>query len=164
MIDESILSKYYSLIGQTLNDLIPIEWKRVAMLAEVDDGWSSTTFYFLTEDGTAYHWGDIFEELGVDEDEFDEAFDELSELTVDFQEEFKNAGVDVWSSFTFDMKEDGSFKVDFNYDRLDMEAGTHTRHTIWAYETLGLIPEDDYTKKLLKEYLAGKGREDEIKF
>ena len=160
MINESKLSKYYSAIADKLNELIPIDWTHVVMRTLVDDGWSSTTFYFYNEDGKVYHWGDIFEELGADEDEFDECFDELSELNEAFWEEFEDED-DVWTSFTFDLTSDGRFKVEFDYDAIDYDIGGTAREVRWAYDRLNLIPGDDYEKKLLREYYKEKYGEKE---
>lgn len=158
MIEESKLTQYYEQIANKLDELIPIDWKRVAMYTEVDDGWSTTTFYFIAEDDIVYHWGDIFEKLGVDEDEFDERFDELSDINEEFWNEFKIAEVDLWSSFSFDMISDGKFKVEFNYNDLDEEIGSVGRKKIWAYDMLGLIPKDNYDRKQLHKWLEKKGK------
>ena len=159
MIEEKILTEYYSEIANKLNELIPIDWKRVAMYTEVDDGWSTTTFYFIAEDDIVYHWGDIFEKLGVDENEFDESFDELSDINEEFWNEFKMAEVDLWSSFSFDMTLDGKFKVEFNYNNLDEEIGPVGSKEIWAYDTLGLIPKDKHKRAQLCEWLEKQGKD-----
>lgn len=162
MVNEEVLSTYYSEMAETLNSMIPIDWKRVVMLAEVEKDWSTTTFYFISEDDNVYHWGDIFDKLGGDEDEFDELFEELEEINEAFWNEFNEAGVEVWNAFTFDLTSEGTFKINFDYDDNIHNVGTRERHLRWAYNMIGLVPKDENGKELLKAYLVAQGREEEI--
>ncbi len=50
MIKESDLNKYYAEIANQLNEIIPVEWKRIIMYAEDLGDSSSVSFYFYTKE------------------------------------------------------------------------------------------------------------------
>ena len=43
----------------------------------------------------------------------------------------------------------------FEYD-INKEIGNFEREVIWAYEELGIIPEEEFSKSILEEYLEEK--------
>ena len=55
MVDEEILMHYYEEIANKLDEMSPVEWTKIAMLA-IDSGISrSAFFYFYTTDGMAHY-------------------------------------------------------------------------------------------------------------
>ena len=71
--------------------------------------------------------------------------------------EFKESGEPTWCSFTFNFNSEWKFKIKFSYER-DEQVGSLEREIRWAYDELGIIPEDDYEKELLEEYLSEQGK------
>ena len=156
MIDESILNKYYGKIANKLDEMIPIEWHKISLFAEIGTGWSSTAFYFLTNNNT-YHWSDIFEKLSINEDIVDMRLYELNKIIEELWEEFNKVNLDSWNAITFDLESNGRFKVNFNYDEPNREMSRFEKEDIWAYRKLGIIPKSKFQKKLLKEFLEIQG-------
>ena len=65
MIDEKVLEEYYGEIANKLDEMIPVEWTKIAMLA-IDSGISrSAFFYFYTTDGKAHYSNAIPDEYEV---------------------------------------------------------------------------------------------------
>jgi conserved hypothetical protein len=153
MINENNLNKYYSEIAEKLGEIIPIEWNRIVMYAEEFGTANSTSFYFYTEDGNKINYsGDIPNEFSVSRDTFKPLLRELREIVRNLWKEFKNVGEATRNSLTFYLESDGKFKIKFNYEIND-KIGLLEREIRWAYDELGIVPEDEYGKKLLDEYL-----------
>ena len=47
------------------------------------------------------------------------------------------------------------FLANYNYDQ-NIEIGDFERRVIWAYEELGIMPEGEFGKSILEEYLEEK--------
>lgn len=155
MISEEILEYHYGEIANKLDEMIPVEWKKIVMQA-IDFGTSATVyFYFYTKDDQLHDGGAIPNEYNVDQTIYNNFVSELIDINSNFREEFVKANIDPWESMTFILNEDWSFKVDFEYD-INKEIGNFERRIIWAYEELGIIPEEEFSKSILEEYLEEK--------
>lgn len=158
MIKESKLSKYYSEIAEKLNEIIPVKWDKISMYAEEVGDVSSVSFYYYTDNGMKVHYsGDIPDECNVDEDIYDSLTDELIAINKELWLEFKNAEESTWCSFTFNLDCNWKFQIKFAYER-DNEVGRLEREIRWAYDELGIVPEDEYERELLEEYLKEQGK------
>lgn len=164
MLEEGLLTEYYKQISNKLDEIIPCEWERVALYAEETGDVSAASFYFFTSDLKYYYSENIWEEFDVDEDDFDELKVQLMDIVENLWWEFKNAGEDTWSSFTFNLDKDWKFKINYCYEQ-NNSLGRMEKVLRWAYDELSIIPRDDYRKKLLKEYIEKQGKElpDELK-
>ena len=155
MISEEILEYYYGEIANKLDEMIPVEWTKIAMQA-IDIGTSRTVyFYFYTPDGKVHSDGMIPDEYNVDKEIYFQYHAELRDINMKVRKEFVKANIDPWESMTFILNEAWSFKVDFEYD-INKEIGNFEREVIWAYEELGIIPEGEFSKSILEEYLEEK--------
>ncbi|WP_297430164.1 immunity protein YezG family protein [Clostridium sp.] len=157
MINENNLTRYYSEIAEKLDEIIPVDWDKIVMYAEEIGDVGSVSFYYYTDNVKVHYSGDIPYEYNVSEDIFDSLIDELMNTNKCLWDEFKNAGESTWSSLTFYLDSGWRFKVKFGYER-NTEIGHLEREIRWAYDELGIIPENDYEKKLLEEYLKGQGK------
>ena len=156
MLDEKILEKYYQQIAEKLDEIVPVAWDRIVMYAEETGESSSVCFYFYTDNCTkVHHWGDIPEEYNVDWDIVDSGMDELQIINKNLWLEFIDAGETPWYTLTFDLDKDWRFKVKYGYE-IDLDVSPLEREIRWAYDELGIIPREDFEKKLLDEYLEGK--------
>ena len=155
MISEEILEYHYGEIANKLDEMIPVEWTKIAMLA-IDTGVSSAVyFYFYTTDGKAHYSNAIPDEYEVMQGTYNELVSVLRNINSNFREEFVKAGVDPWESMTFILNADWSFNIDYSYET-NIEIGKFERRVIWAYEELGIYPEDEFEKGILEEYLEEK--------
>lgn len=159
MINESNLSKYYSMIANQLNEIIPVEWTKIIMHGEKIGSLSGTSFYFYAkEDNKVYYSGSIPEDFSVSRDVFKKLLRELRSIIRDLWKEFKDAGEECWYTITFTLEEDWKFKVKFGYE-LDEEIGDFEREIIWAYNEVGVMPKADYGKNVLMQYLEKQNKE-----
>ena len=71
------------------------------------------------------------------------------------QKEFIKQDQREWKVLTFYLKNDFTFRAEYSYE-IDEEAGRYEREMYWAYETLDIVPKDDFDKKILDEYLQHK--------
>ena len=155
MVDEEILMHYYEEIANKLDEMSPVEWTKIAMLAE-DLGTSCAAgVYFFTKDNKIYYNHNIPEDFNVSEEIYNEILHELWNINRSLREEFVKAGVDPWESMTFILNADWSFNIDYSYET-NIEIGKFERRVIWAYEELGIIPEEEFSKSILEEYLEEK--------
>lgn len=158
MINENDLTRYYSEIAERLDEIIPVDWDKIVMYAEEIGDVSSVSFYYYINNNTKVHYsGDIPDEYNVSEDIFDSLIDELMKTNKCLWNEFKNAEESTWSSLTFYLDSNWKFKAKFGYER-NAEIGHLEREIRWAYDELGIIPENEYEKKLLEEYLNEQGK------
>ena len=156
MISEGILEKHYEQIAEKLDELIPIEWDRIVMYGEEIGDASAICIYYYTDNCTkVHHSGNIPEEFNVDEHIVDLLENELMDINKNLWLEFKKAGEPTWCSLTFYLENTWQFKIKYGYER-DAEIGHLGRVIRWAYDELGIIPKDDYEKKLLDEYLESQ--------
>mgnify|MGYP006067469395 FL=1 len=155
MIDEKVLEEYYGEIANKLDEMIPVEWTKIAMLAE-DLGTSCAAgVYFFTKDNKVYYNHNIPEDFNVDEEVYRKILDELLEINGRLREEFINFGIQPWKLLSFILNEDWSFKLNYEYE-IDEDIDYMERKIIWAYEELGIMPEGEFGKSILKEYLEEK--------
>lgn len=158
MIDEKNLTKYYSRIAEKLDEIIPVEWNKISMYAEEIGDVSAVCFYYYTDNCKKIHYSeDIPEECKVSEKIYDSLSDELISINKELWFEFKNAGQPTWQALTFNLDYNYKFNAKFNYE-INHEIGPLDRIIRWAYDELGLIPQNEYEKELLEEYLKEQGK------
>lgn len=156
MINEENLTEHYSKIANKMDEMIPVDWEKIALFAEQTGDSGSEVFYFYTnERSEPYRSLEIPEDFSVDEEIFTILRRELFYLIRDLWYEFKNAGEETWETLTFTLNKDWSFDVKFGYKGQfdDDDMGPMQMKIILAYNELGLIPKGDFSKKLLQEYL-----------
>ena len=155
MINENYLTPYYQKIASALNDIVPKNWDEIVMYGEELSDVSSVGFYFKLVGEDKFRYGGMIpDEFGIDLNEYFKKADILSELIESFWEIFINSGMPKWYTITFRLSKDYSFKVKFGYE-INRELSSTEREIHWAYNELGIIPEDNFSKKILEEYLSG---------
>lgn len=156
MIKESDLNKYYAEIANQLNEIIPVEWKRIIMYAEDLGDSSSVSFYFYTkEDNNIHHSGNIPEDFSVSRNIFRKLLRELRCTIKNLRNEFDKENEKLWYTLTFTLEEDWRFNVKFGYE-IDNEMSDFEREVIWAYNEIGLVPKGEFGREVLEEYLSNR--------
>ena len=156
MIKESDLNKYYAEIANQLNEIIPVEWKRIIMYAEDLGDSSSVSFYFYTkEDNNIHHSGNIPEDFSVSRNIFRKLLRELRCTIKNLRNEFDKKNEKLWYTLTFTLEEDWRFNVKFGYE-IDNEMSDFEREVIWAYNEIGLMPKGEFGREVLEEYLSNR--------
>lgn len=118
---------------------------------------SSASFYFFTSDSKVHHSGNIPEEYNVSRKIFKVLLIELLESNKNLWLEFKEADEPTGCLFIFELDSDWRFRIKYGYER-NSESGRLEREIRWVYDELGIIPEDEYERELLEEYLKEQGK------
>lgn len=91
----------YQLIGEKLNDIIPGEWTKIYLYAEVLDDSTMVLFHFRTpENNQIIYSQDIPSHYNVSKDIFKTLLRELRELFEELRTEHRNNNDDVWTNLT----------------------------------------------------------------
>ncbi|KJR70638.1 TIGR01741 family protein [Bacillus velezensis] len=145
----------YQLISQNLNDIIPCEWTKIYLYAEVLDDSTMVLFHFRTpENNQIIYSQDIPSHYNVSKDIFKTLLRELRELFEELRTEHRNNNNDVWTNLTLTLDSSGEFQLDYNYDDiLASELYGYERIAIWEYKNLGILPEDEDDKEFVISYL-----------
>lgn len=95
---------------------------------------------------------DIPELHSISRIEYRDTWRRLIKVLKELSDEFKDNNQEQWTNLTFTLESTGKFKVDYDYEDLS-DADDHERRVIWEYTRLGLLPETEYDKSILEEYL-----------
>lgn len=156
MINEDYLKKYYAEIANQLNEIIPVEWKKIIMYAEDLGDSSSVSFYFYTkEDNNIHHSGNIPDDFSVPRNIFRKLLRELRGTIKNLRNEFAKENEKLWYTLTFVLEEDWRFNVKFGY-KIDKEISDFEREVIWAYNEIGLVPKGEFGREVLEKYLSNR--------
>ncbi|WP_288144066.1 TIGR01741 family protein [Bacillus subtilis] len=146
----------YQLISQKLNDIIPCEWTKIYLYAEVLDDSTMVLFHFRTPGNNQIIYSqDIPSHYNVSKDIFKTLLRKLRELFEELRTEHRNNNDDVWTNLTLTLDSSGKFQLDYNYDDiLASEFDGYERIAIWEYKNLGILPEDEDDKEFVISYLV----------
>ncbi|MBZ6489634.1 antitoxin YezG family protein [Bacillus subtilis] len=146
----------YQLISQKLNDIIPCEWTKIYLYAEVLDDSTMVLFHFRTPGNNQIIYSqDIPSHYNVSKDIFKTLLRKLRELFEELRTEHRNNNDDVWTNLTLTLDSSGKFQLDYNYDDiLASEFDGYERIAIWEYKNLGILPEDEDDKEFVISYLG----------
>lgn len=153
--DTQAMEEIYEKIANKVNEIIPEEWDKLYMYAEVSEGASEVFFYYYPKGKNTPIYnldiGDVFE---IDEDEFDEMSMELNDYFERLREEFKKNKQEPWTNLTLVLESTGKFNIDYDYTDLS-EADSYVQHIIWRYKHLGIQPAPDRKRdvNIIQDYL-----------
>ena len=83
---EAQLGKIYQQIGETIVEMIPEEWEKVYLYAEVSEGFSYVYFYYYpVNHSSPVYFLDIPEKFHISDTEFDEIRHQLFEKSLCLQ-------------------------------------------------------------------------------
>jgi uncharacterized protein (TIGR01741 family) len=152
---ESQLQELYQEIAETVNNMIPEEWKRFYFYAQIDESGGRVYFFYKSIRDHSYTYSlDIPKQFNLSELEFNNKEDKLFDLSEQLREIFKENNQELWYSFTLMLDQTGKFSVSFDYtDWLNTDYGFVAQKKIWKYKYLDEAPADEKTKSLLNQYL-----------
>lgn len=145
----------YQKIAEHLNEMIPSQWEKIVLYAEILDDSADIYFYFTTPNNSNYLFSHyIPEHFDVSEEIYDQLLIELQELFEELKEEFKLGNQDIWTNLTLKLENTGKFSIDYiDDDVLSSELDDLQRRDVWKYQKLGILPADEKDRKLIEEYL-----------
>ena len=150
---EEKLNELYGRIANALNDVIPEEWDKVYMYAQLVEDVSEVFFYYYPVGSNEFVYClDIPELFEISENEYDKLMDKLTKELYTLWYEFKNNGQEQWTNLTFILENNGKFKIDYDYTDLS-DVDDSEMHLVWEYKYLGIMPEDEDDRKIVEEYL-----------
>lgn len=153
------MAEFYQEIGITLNDIIPEDWQKVYVYAEVEDDFSKVGFYYYPKSNSnPVHGMEITKMFEVNEDYIDELRNKLALLFEGLWKEYAQNCTEVWTSMTLILEGSGEFRIDLGYEDLS-EMDDFERQIIWRYKYLSLEPpvEKIRARKIFERYLEKFG-------
>ena len=127
------MGELYQKIAEHLNEMIPSQWEKIVLYAEILDDSADIYFYFTTPTNGDYLYSHyIPEQFNVSEEIYDQLLIELQEL----------------------FEDTGKFSIDYNDDDvLSSQLDDLQRRDVWKYQNLGILPADEEDRKFIEEYL-----------
>ncbi|MBD6779954.1 TIGR01741 family protein [Staphylococcus aureus] len=147
------LSEMYNKIANEINEMIPVEWEKVYVIAYVDDGGGQVIFYYTKpRNDELYYYSSIVEDYNVLEEIFDDLWMELYRSFKKLRNIFKEESLEPWTSCEFDFTRDGKLNVVFDYvDWMNSEFGPIAKENYYMYKKFGVLPETEYEINKVKE-------------
>lgn len=151
-------NEVYQEILNTINEIIPVEWKNVLLYAEILNDSREVYFFFNTNKQQEYIYShdipDIFE---VDENIYDDLLINLQDSFKKMRDEFKINDQKTWTNLTLRLKNRNQFAIVFNYDDIsNSHYNTYQRMAIWEYGNLGILPKNEEDRKIVLEFTKNK--------
>ncbi|MEC0406293.1 antitoxin YezG family protein [Bacillus velezensis] len=145
----------YQKIAEQINEIIPSEWERVILYAEILDDSSEVFFYFNTPHSEDFIYShNIPEHFHVSEEIYEGLLFDLHDLFEELRDEFKENNQDIWTNLTLNLAISGEFSIDYNYEDVIQSPYTISqRQTIWTYKNVGIYPKSKPLKSFLEQYL-----------
>ncbi|MED4648445.1 antitoxin YezG family protein [Bacillus inaquosorum] len=150
------MGQLYQQIAEQLNEMIPSEWTKIILYAEILDDSSEVYFFFNTPQSEEYIYShDIPKQFDVSKKIYVSLLIELQELFEELREEFKANNQDTWTNLTLKLENTGKFSIDYDYtDVIASDLNGTQRQVIWEYKNLGILPEDKKEKDFVINYLG----------
>lgn len=127
------MDNLYQLIGNKLVGIIPDEWDKIYLYAEILPDSRIVYFYFKsTTKKDLIYCENIPDVYGVDSGIYDRLFRELVGDFVDLNTESSQIHSQFWTSLTMYLDQAGKFNVDYNYDEILLSSVRQRAIFEWA--------------------------------
>lgn len=113
------IERYYSMIANKANEIVPVEWNRIILYSELDIG--TISYYFGFFEKSSGNWVDFYGvpvKYGIDRSCFRNSQRELVKIIQDFYDESTKVIPNIWTTMTFILEANGKFKIDYGYEDL----------------------------------------------
>ncbi|MDQ0221349.1 DUF600 family protein [Peribacillus cavernae] len=111
------MEQIYQQIADILVNIIPEEWKKVYLYAEIRECYKKVFFYYYPDSREESVYSlDITDEFIVDENKFDELENKLYRCFSDLLEEFNTQEQKLWTNLTFILDNTGKMKINYGYE------------------------------------------------
>ncbi|QPK89545.1 antitoxin YezG family protein [Bacillus velezensis] len=153
--DTQKMGELYQRIANQINEMIPSEWEKVYLYAEILEDSSEVYFYFNIPGESEFLYShNIPDHFNVSEDIYDDLLIELQESFEELREEYKENNPQIWTNLTLNLDRTGQFSIDYNYeDVIASELNGSQRKAIWVYKNLGLLPKRKTVRDFLEDYI-----------
>ena len=153
---EQELNPIYRKISELVNEMIPEEWLKLHLYAQVSEAGGGIYFFYNTsEDMHNYKYSlEIPFEFNIDNEQYKQHEKTLFEMSEKLRKVFINHQQEPWYSFTLSLEGNGKFKIHYDYTNwFDTDYSFDDQLVIWEYKYLGNEPDDLESKNLIKKYL-----------
>ncbi|UDF18266.1 antitoxin YezG family protein [Bacillus pumilus] len=148
----------YKKIAESINELIPCDWDKVWMYAEILDDSAEIVFYFNEQNEKEYVNGhQIPHKYNVSKSTYIHLLYELSEIFEELKKTYIQNDLGAWTTATLQLDDSGKFTIDFGYeDVYSLGIDNVQRIAVWEYENFGFLPDDEEDKEAVLNYLKNK--------
>ncbi|MEK5007678.1 TIGR01741 family protein [Bacillus sp. FSL K6-3312] len=148
----------YKKIAESINELIPCDWDKVWMYAEILDDSAEIVFYFNEQNEKEYVYGhQIPHKYNVSKSTYIHLLYELSEIFEELKKTYIQNGLGAWTTATLQLDVSRKFTIDFGYeDVYSLGIDNVQRIAVWEYENFGFLPDDEEDKEAVLNYLKNK--------
>ncbi|MCM2988281.1 antitoxin YezG family protein [Bacillus safensis] len=148
----------YKKIAETIDEMIPCDWDKVWMYAEILDDSAGINFYFTEPNNEERVYGhDIPDRYSVSDSVYDHLLVELSEALEELKKEYIKNSLGAWTTATLELERSGKFSIDYGYeDILNIGLYGIQRIEVWEYKTFGILPENEKNKEIVLNYVRNK--------
>ncbi|WP_144678749.1 immunity protein YezG family protein [Bacillus altitudinis] len=152
------IEHYYKKIAESINELIPYDWDKVWMYAEILDDSAGITFCFNETNSEEYVYGhEIPLKYNVSKSTYIHLLYELSKTFEELKKAYIQNDLGAWTTATLQLDKTGKFSIDYGYEDI-LSIGLYgiQRRAVWEYKTFGFLPEDEKDKEAVLNYLKNK--------
>ncbi|MFA9144887.1 immunity protein YezG family protein [Bacillus safensis] len=149
-------------IAEEVNEIIPTDWYKIVLYAEVLEDSSEVFFFFKTDCDKEYIYShDIPEMFNVSENIYEDLLLNLHALFKELWVNDKEINTDVWASATLKLNNKGKFSIEYDFSNI-LEDGIDEvqKQEIWMYQNIGILPEDQEDREFVIEYIKNKEKND----
>lgn len=134
--ETKIMEQIHQQVADILVNMIPEEWHKIFVYAEVREDYQKIFFYYYikSKEKPVYSL-DIPDTSHISEDEFDELENELYSSFFKLWEEFRAQNQEQWTSLTFTLENTGKMKIDYGYEDI-AELSPTEKQDKWESEYL----------------------------
>jgi uncharacterized protein (TIGR01741 family) len=153
------MEELYPKIANTINEMIPEEWYKVLLYAEIekyDDMISRKVFfyYYNKKNKNPIYIFDIQKKFDIAEEQYKILENKLVDYIELLWQEFIDQKQEPWTNMMLELYSAGKFNFQYDYTVFDEnKANGIQRHMIWRYKNLGIKPPAGYLTNYLKKYL-----------
>lgn len=132
------MGQLYTKIAKVLTDIIPEDWEKIYLYAELGDRYRQIIFYYYPKksDSPIYSL-DITDKFNINEKQFDERETRLYNCFSELRKEFQRQGQEPWTNLTFILDCTGKMKIDYAYDNTSQISSVEKQDK-WEAKYLGM--------------------------
>ncbi|WP_111292758.1 immunity protein YezG family protein [Bacillus safensis] len=152
------IEHFYKKIAESINEMIPCNWDKVWMYAEILDDSAGITFCFNEQvDGEYIYGHEIPLKYNVSKSTYIHLLYELSNNFEELKREYIKNKLGAWTTATLELESSGKFSIDYGYeDILNIGLYGIQRRAVWEYKTFGILPKNEKNKETVLNYIKNK--------
>ena len=132
------MEQLFQKIAKALINIIPEDWEKIYLYAEIREGYEKVFFYYYPEKSNfAVYSLDITDKYNIDKRQFDERENHLYDCFGELYEEFKKQGQEPWTNLTFILERTGKMKIDYGYEDMSQISSVEKQEK-WEAKYLGV--------------------------